>query len=410
LLELAILKLFCKDKSNWDKYNKLIKGLNLEKELALIFNLVSAYYEEYPEHSYIVPQELKAFFSLEYASYKSPEIINKVIDDIFLVEISDSVIVDYVQSVIEKDTATKIINKLLKVVDESEQGLLLTVEEDLQQFKDTLHLHASNDVEEFIDMDLDKLLEEECVANGIDWRLNCLQEDVGPLRGGNLIHIFARPETGKTSFLSSEITHFLKQLKDSETIIWFNNEQKGSKVALRLYSAMLGVSLPEILSNRTLAKEEFIRRGGDRIKLYDNAFISIEDINTVCLKHKPRILVIDQGDKVTFKGAQNQDGPIRLKNLYIKFRELAKFHNIDIITVGQASAEAHGKKWLEMVHMDFSKTGKPGELDLALGIGVAMEEGKEHMRFINISKNKLSGVHSRRAVILDTTTGRYSNG
>ena len=406
--ELLILKLFCKDKSNWFKYYQLIKNLNLDKELILLFSLVESYYDSYPEHEYIGVGELKSFFQLEYSSYKSPELIEKLIEDIYQLEVSDSLIKDYIETILEKDTATKIINKLLKVVDESEQGLLVSVEEDILKFKEATKINKQHD-SLFVDCELDKLIEEEYTASGINWRLKCLQEAIGPLRGACLVHVFARVETGKTSFLASEVTNFAKQLKPDECIIWYNNEEKGSRVQLRLYSAMLGLPIQSLVSQSLGAKEEFIRRGGNKIKVYDNAYISIEDIDRLCLEYNPRLIVADIADKVTFKGAQHLDGHVRLKELYRKFRELAKIHGCDIITAGQASAEGHGKKWLEMIHMDNSKTGKPGELDVSIGIGKSTDEGKEAVRYIHVCKNKLQGIESKDTVLIDTKTGRYSD-
>ena len=720
MLELAILKLFCKDRGNWDKYNKLIKGLNLEKELSLIFNLVSAYYEEYSEHSYIVPQELKAFFSLEYASYKSPEIINKVIDDIFLVEISDSVIVDYVQSVIEKDTATKIINKLLKVVDESEQGLLLSIKDDLAQYESTIKVGTQTN-SNFVSDDLLELFAEDERTNHINWRLKCLQEACGPLQEG-LVHVYARtncfhpdtevltPEgwmcvnavtkntriaqvdvdrkvsfiqplhiechyeengfqikdnigrvnlivsdnhdmaftygkvkelrkksiadicyfqgvkhhtsgiaklnthnvlspieklqiayqadgasrsykdygysfsfskerkinrlrdilnecgfefteykerqnkytsfyvksqvklykdfswvdlstvdyawsrafleelshwdshkvnlntfrfcttnkqvadkvqalatlsncnvyfttyegnanknskhstayilnirfqykpvdgssihklpikldcdvycftvpdgylivryknkvsicgnTGKTSWIASEVTNFAAQLNDDEHILYFNNEEAGRKVRYRLYSAMLNKPIEEIKQSYELTQkaiETYRQRGGNRLLLYDNETFSIEDIDRFCQEYNPKIIVVDVADKVTFKGVGNLEGQARLKELYMRYRALSKKYNCTVITSAQASAEAYGKKWIDLIHMDMSRTGKPSELDLSIGIGMSNDDGKENVRYIHVNKNKWLGVHARCTAIINPLTGRYTD-
>ena len=123
----------------------------------------------------------------------------------------------------------------------------------------------------------------------------------------------------------------------------------------------------------------------------------------------PRLVIIDQGDKIYGVGDKDTSTTERLQRLYAKFRELAKEYMTDIITVGQASAEAQGKKWLELDHMNNSKTGKPGELDYAIGIGRTLE-GEEFMRYIHLCKNKmLRGVHGKHQVILDTERCRYKD-
>lgn len=408
--ELLIIKLFCKDRSNWLKYYQLIKGLNLDKELLLLFSLVENYYEAYPEHQYIGQDELKSFFQLEYSTYKSGELIEKLIEDIYKLEVSDSLIKDYIETVLEKDTATKIINKLLKVVDESESGLLVSVEEDLQKFKDATD-ESDRDDSIFVSDDLCELFSQEDSTNQINWRLKCLQESVGPLKEG-LVHVFARTNVGKTSWLVSEITNFCHQLGDDEYILYFNNEEAGRQVKYRFYTAMLNTPLDKLKSSTDTAKlamETYAKRGGHKLKLYDKDVFSVEDIDRFCYDYKPRIVVVDVADKVHFRGMGQLEGAQRLKELYRRYREISKRHKCTVITSAQASADAAGKKWLDLIHMDMSKTGKPAELDLSIGIGACTDEGKENIRYIHINKNKWNGRHDKLTALIDPYTGRYSD-
>lgn len=405
--ELFVLKLFTKDKNHYDKYYTFLSTTNLDSEIKLLFSLIDSYYTDYPEHKYIGSSELINYFQLEYSSYKDSESIIKVIEEVYRLEVSDSLIRDYLQQMLEKDTSTKIINKLLQVVDESKAGQLLTVKEDIAKYEELIKVNKQSD-SIFVSNDLDELIEQEYEGDAINWRLKCLQEAAGPVREG-LYHVAARPETGKTSFLASEATNFATQIKDDESIIWFNNEEAGNRVQLRLFSTMLNTPIYDIISNKEQAKAEFIRRGGNRIKLYDNAYISIEDIDRICNEYNPRIIISDIADKVTFRGSAHLDGPIRLKELYRKFRELSKIHKCAIITAGQASAEAHGKKWLELIHLDYSRTGKGGELDLSIGIGKCLDDGKENMRYIHLNKNKFTGLEIKTPVLLNPFTGRYSD-
>ena len=126
-------------------------------------------------------------------------------------------------------------------------------------------------------------------------------------------------------------------------------------------------------------------------------------------KHKPRIVIIDQGDKVSFPKDGDHSNADRLQKLYQIYRELGKEHKCDIITVGQASGEAEGKKWLSMDMMNNSKTGKPGELDVINGIGCSFAEGDEELRFIHLCKNKLTGTHGKHTVLIDPQKGRYKD-
>jgi ASC-1-like (ASCH) protein len=172
---------------------------------------------------------------------------------------------------------------------------------------------------------------------------------------------------------------------------------------------MLNESDERVINNITKAKELFYKMGGPKIKLYDNGFISMEHIRSMIKVYEPKMVIIDQGDKIMFQGGLKLEGHARLKELYRLFRETAKEFNTHILTVGQASAEASGKKWLEMHHLDNSRTGKPGEMDYIIGIGKTMADEDEELRYINLCKNKLTGRHSKHTLRFNGLTGRYSD-
>jgi replicative DNA helicase len=407
--ELLLFKLFIKDINYFNLYKNIVEDFILDKQYKFIYNLIVDYYNKYNHHTYIEKQELISFFNLNFSLLKDKDIYLDTIELMYTLEVSDSLIKDIIKNLIEKDKSNKIINKLLPVITEGKTNILQEIKHEIENYERSLQISISEE-SPFIEKDLDDLINEEVFSGGLNWRLSCLQTDIGPLRGGTLGHVFARPDTGKTSFLASEITNFAEQLDESACGIWFNNEEKGTRVKLRNYTAMLGAPLNSIVNNIDKAKAIFEKRGGNKIKIFDEAFITIEIMEKLIKTFTPRFIVVDQGDKVTFKGSHHLDSTPRLKELYRKFRELAKVYNIDIITAGQASAEAEGKRWLQLDHMDNSKTGKPGELDYAIGIGKTHDESSDDFRFIALPKNKMAtGKHSKTMVIFDSLSGRYKD-
>jgi len=104
-----------------------------------------------------------------------------------------------------------------------------------------------------------------------------------------------------------------------------------------------------------------------------------------------------------------QNDAARLGELYAMFREWAKEYKTDIITVGQAHADAEGKKYLHKAWMNKSKTDKPGELDYAIGIGIdGIGNDQDMRRFISICKNK-SGPHTRFQAVMNPHTARFED-
>ena len=176
---------------------------------------------------------------------------------------------------------------------------------------------------------------------------------------------------------------------------------------------MLKCNKTDLINYPTDAEEEFTKLGGHKIKIYDQAIITVEDIEQLMKTYNVRLLVIDQGDKVRFSGDRDMSTVDRLKAVYGKFRELAKAYDCDVIAVGQASASAEGLKWLKTSDMDNSKTGKPGELDYAIGIGKSFDDVDNpvcSIRYISLCKNKMNeGKHGRYEVVFNASCALYTD-
>lgn len=256
---------------------------------------------------------------------------------------------------------------------------------------DGLQLPAIDDDLEVVTDDLALILDTTVKTSGLRWRLQSLNRALGSLRKGDFGFIYARPETGKTTFLASEATYMAEQLtKESGPILWFNNEEEGRKVKFRLFQAALGKTKQDILDNPHLAQAEYLKLTKGKILMYDDATMSKRLIEQLCEKHKPSLVIIDQIDKV--HGFQNDREDLRLGQIYVWGREIAK-RFCPVMGVCQASAEAEGREFLTMGEVSNSKTSKTAEADWILGIGNKNAGGFERVRGISIPKNKLLGDH-----------------
>lgn len=269
------------------------------------------------------------------------------------------------------------------------------------------------EVFEFVTDDLDTLLNDTVRTHGLRWRLDFLNKSLGSLRKGDFGFIFARPETGKTTFLASEISEMLKNLKDSAgPIIWFSNEEGGKKVKLRLYQAYFGVTLEQLMSNTRKYETEFKAQVKGRFLLVDDANVSKTLVEKLLKQFNPSLIVYDQIDKVKGFAADRED--LRLGSIYIWARELAKQY-APSIGVCQADGSAENQKWLTMENVSNAKTSKQAEADWILGIGTVHQEGAQYIRYLNISKNKLAGDsdtipnlrHGRAEVLIEPNVARY---
>lgn len=269
----------------------------------------------------------------------------------------------------------------------------------------------SGDVE-FVTDDLEVLANERLSQPGLRWRLDALNQSLGSLRKGNFGFVFARPETGKTTFLASEVSHMSTQCEGP--VLWFSNEQVGSEVMLRIYQATLGVDNVTLFRDLPGNRAKYYEMTQGKIKLYDQAAINYKTVEKICAKYNPSLILFDQIDKI--KGFDNDREDLRLGAIYIWARELAKAY-APVIGVCQADGSGEGQRWLTMANVANAKTSKQAEADWILGIGKLNEAGYDALRYLHLSKNKLPQDadgkpelrHGRIEVLIDAETARYKD-
>lgn len=267
----------------------------------------------------------------------------------------------------------------------------------------------------FVTDDLEELYHETRATNGFRWRLKTLNKILGSLRRGDFGFVFARPETGKTTFLASEITFMASQIPEGAgPILWFSNEEQGSKVQLRCYQATLGLTHEELFSDIKKHSALYYELTKGSIKIYDDAGISKKTVEKICQQVNPSLIIFDQIDKIYGFEAERHD--LKMKTIYQWARELAKQYG-PVIGVCQAGGTAEGKKYLVMTDVDSSHTAKQGEADFILGIGATNNEGEEYVRYLHACKNKLGGDedsipelrHGKVSVIIKPEIARYED-
>lgn len=242
---------------------------------------------------------------------------------------------------------------------------------------------------EYVTSNIHELLAQTVYARGLRWRLMSLNRSLGSLRKGNFGFVFARPETGKTTFLASEVTHMASQLTEEDgPIIWFNNEELGGVVGRRLFEAALGATVDHLMKAPDRAQEAYEKVTRSKIKILDRAGLHKKEVEAIVEAEKPSLIIFDQIDKIKGFKADRQDQVMGA--IYQWAREIAKTY-CPVIGVCQADVSGENKKWLYMDNVADAKTAKQAEADFIIGIGKIHDPGFEEIRFINISKNKLSG-------------------
>lgn len=384
------------NKDNYSKYRHYIKPNKDQKEVVCLYKELDNLLEKYDRD--ITPDEFKL-----HCLTKHPD-LEPVILEAISTEANDDLLEDTLKTVKQQQLAYDL---ALVAVDVAEGRKPL--EKVLDFYK---NFDKVEEIEEttFITDDLEELYNETVHTPGLRWRLDILNRGLGSLRKGDFGFVFARPETGKTTFLASEVSYFAEQTE--RPILWFNNEEQGNKVKVRLYQASLGFGLAQLYSDRKKSYNEYMKRTKGNIKLLDSASIHKRQVERIVKETKPALIVFDQIDKI--KGFDNDREDLRLGAIYIWARELAKEY-CPVIGVCQADVSGEGKKWLTMDNVANAKTSKQAEADWILGIGTIHDPGYEFLRFLHLSKNKLSGDegsdptlrHGRMEVVIRPDIARY---
>jgi len=377
----AIIKLLC-NYNFYLKYNNIIyKYIKDNKELCTIYNYISLLMNKYQDNISI---EVLSLYILSQVQEKEKEIYKNILEEIRKESVDSVIIEDLILELSKKHQAYEL------------SKLALDVSEGYKSFDDLLlftqNLNASTDLVDpstghsIVTDDLDELYNTTYSTTGLRWRCSSLNKSLGSLRKGDFGFIFARPETGKTTFLASEVSYFAEQC--DSPILWFNNEEQGSKVKLRIYQASLGIGLTELLNNRDKYGKQFFDKTARKIILNDAANTTKNDVQRLIELYQPGCIVFDQLDKIQGFSGDRED--IRLGNIYIWARNIAKQY-CPVIGVCQADATGEGKRWLTMDNVASAKTTKQAEADWIIGIGKTHNENEEYFRYLSICKNKLLG-------------------
>ena len=199
------------------------------------------------------------------------------------------------------------------VGEEERSGIMLSMLE-LRLGTDMAHIHAaltdlSDDFErdanikalDYIKMDINGLLTDTHEDKGVSWRLDCLNDSMRNLQGGDFGIIAGRPDKGKTTFIASEVSHMASQLPANRNIVWLNNEGKGERIYMRLIQAALNAQMSEIRAMRDAGVDvgqKYAEIVGDihRIRIVDIHGLDTYAVENILKQNSAGIVVYGRGN------------------------------------------------------------------------------------------------------------------
>lgn len=391
--ELELLGLLASDRSLFLRVRRHIKDGTLSKEASTILKEVGDYFiSNAHENSIDWDKFILRFLATHKFTLAEKDVYRDICDNISNVVLplptpTDDVIKHY----IKLDYATHIMDTALRITEGDPKHTM----EDIGQIVRDYHKETGRSLltSAFVPRDISALVKK-VLAGGLEWRLDCLNQSLGPLREGDFIILGARPETGKTTFIASEVTHFAPQITSGRPIIWVNNEEKSDKVQLRCIQSCLGMTLLDVLADEPAAMAKYdlkmgaMKRDALLITEKDRKNNNIRYLSGLFDEMNPALIVFDQLDKVHgYEKELRED--LRLGKLYEWARDLAD--NSIVIAVSQVNASAAGERWIYPEQLRGSATDKAGEADAIITMGRVLDPTMEKSRFFHVPKNKLFG-------------------
>ena len=249
----------------------------------------------------------------------------------------------------------------------------------------------------------------DALKDNTKWKFNLtdLRTRVNGIGEGNLVIVFARPESGKTAFWVNLVAGRNGFATQGAKVCALINEEPAIRTQMRLINAHTGMTFDEIKENPTKATALW----GDiksNIRILDTVDWTLEKIDSYVAKEKPDVLIIDQLDKVHIGGSFAR-GDEKLRAIYTGAREIAKRRDCSLIGISQASAVASGKWDMTFDMMENSKTGKAAEADVIIGVGYKPNSdfSNEDERSLSVSKNKITGWHGKIMCKIQPEVSRY---
>mgnify|MGYP003111043987 FL=1 len=372
----------CLKKDNYNRVSNLIKKDYFPKEIGTIIDVINKLHKKYDNDISLEDVMLSHRDSFPAMPEATRLRVERDINSLFTVKVQDELVADILHNFWKRTKAKQIGEQALDIFlgKSGDTSPLLSSVEDLKNNEVKLS-NTYSVLNEDIETSLNEFEREP------EFKFpSQIRDYVTGIDRQNLGVIFARPEIGKTSFAAWLCGWYVK---NNLNVAYWGNEEPVRKTRMRVAKSIFELSRQEILLDRNSFIENYRHKVLPYATFMDCVGTSIQEIEDYCFRNEVDVVFIDQLDKVRIDGEFSR-GDERLKELYARSRELAKRNKVAVWAVSQASYEAHGREIIDYSMLDGSKTGKAGEADIIIGIGVSEHEDFRTLKF---SKNKINGYH-----------------
>jgi replicative DNA helicase len=410
-------------------YDKLIRSIPtdvLDERTRIVLKDFGKFFREHDDVMQIDYEPFYLWFKMFAHPNLKPESLE--IYGQLLRQIEEDVPLSLREGLMARFVAADTSNTVLKLIERYNEGDEIDLGSALREVVDQYEEQTNRKVKQpWVQDDIEDLLQDDLHDTGLHFRLPCLNESLRPLRPGDFVIVAARPDVGKTTFLTSELSFMAPQVDklypdEGRTILWFNNEGLGKRIKTRLYQSALDASIGDLLTKqkkRTIHKDYAdsiadgdAERANNVIRIMDVHDFWNHEVEDIIRAANPALIVFDMIDNIKFGGGANNNGQRTdqlLEAMYQWGRVLGVKHDCAVMATSQVSADGENMQYPMLGMLKDSKTGKQGAADVIITIGYQADF--PDARFIGTTKNKLAREGAPKSprceVVFDGTHGRY---
>lgn len=207
---------------------------------------------------------------------------------------------------------------------------------------------------------------------------------------GDHILVYAPVNVGKTAAALEMCLGFCRQGK---RVLFIANEGPETRNMMRAKCRFAEMNRQQVVADPGAADARAAKQGWDNFyfaQLYPG---SVDDITRLCEEVKPDVCVVDQVINLHLGGKE----PSKTEKLELVCYALRMFYNkqnILGVSVAQADEKAINKAKLDIKDVYYSNVGVQAQVDIMIGLGAAKGWLDSGERWVQVTKNKASGIHS----------------
>lgn len=207
---------------------------------------------------------------------------------------------------------------------------------------------------------------------------------------GDHILIYAPVNVGKSA-LALEMS--LGFCRSGLKVLFIPNEGPVSRNMTRAKSRFSEMTRQQMFLDPEVADARAKKQGWDNFYLCQLYPGSVEDVKRLCEQVKPHVCVVDQVINLHL-GGKEPSKTEKLEQVCYALRMFYNKTNILGVSVAQADDKAIDKAVLEIKDVYYSNVGVQAQVDIMLGLGAGKGWLATGERWIQVTKNKASGIHS----------------